>query len=108
MSFFYALWFLSNSFHYLIIESLYTCIVLLSYLMLVIYISVPVCTLCGRGQNIDEKYDQCILYFVRRPCPLQSSSQVKLADVNKLAVYYIAAPTLYFTVYDGILNQPVQ
>ena len=37
--------------------------------MLVIYISVPVCTLCGRGQNIDEKYhqyqkyDQCILYF---------------------------------------------
>ena len=37
---------------------------LLSYLMLVIYISVPVCTLCGRGENIDEKYDECILYFL--------------------------------------------
>ena len=42
--FYYALWFLSNSFLYLIIVSLYTFIVLLSYLMLVIYISVPVCT----------------------------------------------------------------
>ena len=71
--FFSTLWFLSNSFLYLIIESLYTFIVLLSYLMLVIYISVPVCTLCGRGANIDEKYDQCILYFLRRPCALQGS-----------------------------------
>ena len=52
---------------------IYTFIVLLSYLMLVIYISVPVCTLCGRGENIDEKYDQFILYFLRRPCPLQGS-----------------------------------
>ena len=69
--FFSALWFLSNSFLYLIIESLYTFTVLLSYLMLVIYISVPVCTLCGRGENVDEKYDQCILYFLRRSCPLQ-------------------------------------
>ena len=68
--FFSTLWFLSNSFLYLIIESLYTFIVLLSYLMLVIYISVPVCTLCERGENIDEKYDQCILYFLRRPCAL--------------------------------------
>ena len=65
--------FFPNSFLYLIIESLYTFIVLLSYLLLVIYISVPVCTLYGRGQNLDEKYDQCILYFLRRPCPLQGS-----------------------------------
>ena len=101
--FFLHLWFLSNRFLYLIIESLYTFVVLLSYLMLVVYISVPVCTPCGRGENLDEKYYQCILYFLRRPCPLQ----VKLADVNKLAVYYTAAPTLYFTVC-GILNQPVQ
>ena len=43
---------------------LYTFIVLLSYLIVVIYISVPVCKLCGRGQDIDEKYDQCILYFL--------------------------------------------
>ena len=71
--FFYALWFLSNSFLYLIIESLHTFIVHLSYLMLVVYISVPVCTLCGRGQNTDQKYDQCILYFLGRPCPLQGS-----------------------------------
>ena len=28
------------------------------------YISVPVCKLCRRGQNINEKYDQCILYFL--------------------------------------------
>ena len=42
------------------IVSLYTLnVVLLSYLMVLIYISVPVCTLCRRGQNIDEKYDQC-------------------------------------------------
>ena len=32
----------------------------LFYLMLVIYINVPVCTLCERGQNIDKKYDQCM------------------------------------------------
>ena len=47
------------------IVSFYTFKVPLSlYLIIVIYISVPVCTLCGRGQNIDEKYDQCILYFI--------------------------------------------
>ena len=73
MSFFYALWFLSNSFLYLIIESSYTFIVLLSYLMLVIYISVLVCPLCERGQNIDKKYDECVLYFLRRPYDLQGS-----------------------------------
>ena len=39
---------------------------LLSYLMLVIYISVPAALFGGRGQNIDEKYDECILYFLRR------------------------------------------
>ena len=43
--------------------SLYTFIVLLSYLMVVVYISVSVCILFGRGQNRDEKYDQCILFF---------------------------------------------
>ena len=32
--------------------------------------------------------------------------QVKLADVNKLVVYYTAPPTLHFSVY-GILHQPV-
>ena len=37
-----------------------TFIVLLSYLILVICISVP-STLCGREENIDEKYDPCIL-----------------------------------------------
>ena len=67
--------FLSNSFalpntH---IVALYTFIALLSDLMLVIDISIPVCTLCGKGQNIDEKYDQCILYFLRRPCHLLGS-----------------------------------
>ena len=41
--------------------------------MFVIYISCPVCTLCGRGQNLDEKYDQCNLYFLRRPCYLLGS-----------------------------------
>ena len=42
--------------------SLYTFIVLLSYLMRVIYSSCPVCTFCGREQNVDEKYDQCTFY----------------------------------------------
>ena len=32
-------------------------------LVVAIYISVPVCTICGRGQDMDEKYDQCILYL---------------------------------------------
>ena len=32
--------------------------------MVLIYISVPVCTLCGRGQNIDQKYDQCIFFTI--------------------------------------------
>ena len=46
--------FLSNSFIYLThTVALYTFIVLLSYLMLVIYVSVPVCSLSGKGQNID-------------------------------------------------------
>ena len=58
--------FLSNSFLYLTqVVAIYT-IMLLSYLMLVIYISVPVWSLCLKGQNTDEKYDQCILYFLRR------------------------------------------
>ena len=70
---FYTLWFLSNSFLNLMIVSLYTFIVVSSYLMLVVYINVPVCTLCGRGKNIDEKYNQCIVYFLRRPCHLQGS-----------------------------------
>ena len=39
---------------------------LLSYLRLVIYIGVPVAHFVERGQNIDEKYDECILYFIRR------------------------------------------
>ena len=41
---------------------------LLSYLMLVIYISVPILVLLTlwKGTNIDKKYDECILYFPRR------------------------------------------
>ena len=40
---------------------------LLSYLMLVIYISVPAAHFVEPwGQNIDiKKYDECILYFLR-------------------------------------------
>ena len=46
--------FLSYSFFYLThIVALYTFIVLLSYLMPVVYISVPVCLLSGKGQSID-------------------------------------------------------
>ena len=37
---------------------------------------------------------------------LSTGFSVNLADVNKLAVYFTAVPTLYFTVC-GILNQPV-
>ena len=71
---------------------------LLSYLMLEIYISVPAAHFVEPwGQNIDKKYDECILYFLRR---------VKFADINKLAVYYAAHLALYFTLC-GILNQPM-
>ena len=64
--------FLSNSFLYLIhtLSHYDTLIVLLFYSMLVIYISVRFCIICGRGQHIDEKYDQCILYFLKRHCQL--------------------------------------
>lgn len=43
-------------------------IVLSSYfILLVIYISVTVCTHnCGKGRNMDEKYDHSIFYFLRR------------------------------------------
>ena len=48
--------FLSNSFTYANCIALYIFIVLLSYLMLVIYISVPVAHFVrGRGQNIDSR-----------------------------------------------------
>ena len=40
-------------------------IVLLSYLMVLIYISVPVCTLCGHGreQNIDQSLNMINAFF---------------------------------------------
>ena len=55
--------FLSNIFLYVIhtLYHYYTLnIVLLSSLIVLIYICDPDCTLCGRGKNIDQKYDQCI------------------------------------------------
>ena len=59
--------------------------------MLEIYISVPAAHFVEPwGQNIDKKYDECILYFLRR---------VKFADINKLAVYYAAHLALYFIMW---------
>ena len=69
--------------------------------MLAIYISVPVCTLCGRVQNIDEKYDQCILYYLRLCHQLGSKASWLMLTNSQ---YYTAAPTRYFTL-GGTLNQ---
>ena len=59
--------FLSYSLFYLThIVALDAFIVLLSYLMLVIYISAPVAHFVEEENiYIDLKYDQCILYFLR-------------------------------------------
>ena len=73
---------------------LHTFIVLLSYLMLVIHIRVPVFHFVEGKINID-------LTLKSRLC-----FKVKLADINKLTVYYAAATTLYLTEC-GILNQPM-
>ena len=91
--------FLSNIFLYLILYinfiyiSLYTLnnfIVLLSYL---IYISIPVGTICGRGQNIDQKYDQCIFL-------LDFAIYSVLCQVSWCKQTYSkqVAPTQYFTL----------
>ena len=80
----------------------------LFFYILVIKLVFHFCRLCGTGQNIDEKYDQCILYFLRRFEFVNLVTywiKVKSADVNKLAIYYAPAPTLLFKVC-GILNQP--
>ena len=61
----------------------------------VIYISVPVFTLCGRGQNVDEEYDQCILYFLLDLVIYPILSQVSWC---KQTYSKQAAPTLYFTL----------
>ena len=63
--------------------------------MLVIYISVPVCTLCGRGQNIDEKYDQCIFYFLRRPCHYRVLSHVGWCKQTGSILYGCPNPVFY-------------
>ena len=63
----------------------------ISYSIIVIYISVPVCTLCERGQNIDEKYDQCILYFILDLVTYWVLSQIsccKQTCVNELPSFY--------------------
>ena len=66
---FYPLFFFTNT----IIVSLYTFIVLLSYLIVVICISVPVCTLCVKGDKIQMRNminAFCIFYYTLsgRPC----------------------------------------
>ena len=65
--------FLSNSLPNTHILPLYTFMVLLPYF--------NACN-CGRGQHIDEKYDQYILYFLRRPCHLLGFT-VKIQKVSR-------------------------
>ena len=99
---FYPIFYLPNT-H---IVSLYTFIVLLSYLIVVIYISVPVCTICGGGggggQNTDEKYDQCILYLLLDIVTYSVLSQV--VSWCKQTCRKQTAPTLYFNKPASVLN----
>ena len=78
------------------------------YISLCYYIIFTICnlyfTVVKFVHFVDDKYDQCILYFLRRVGFANLITYWLSADVNKLAVYCAAVLTLLFTVCN-VLNK---
>ena len=60
---------------------------------------------CGRGQYIDEKYDQCILYFLRRPSIIFKTIGTDSPQAYSLRKIYSPTPPFQCCVPIFILFQ---